>query len=104
MGKELDLTPIPGGTRLRLRVKAGAKTTAIAGVRAGALKLSVTAAAEKGKANRAVVALLADALGLPRSAIAIAAGKASQDKVATIALGVFEVCAILAHLELPKKR
>ena len=88
MGEDLELTPIPGGTRVRLRVKAGAKTTAIVGVHGGALKLSVAAAAERGKANRAVIELLANTLGLPSSAVTITAGKASPDKVATIAIDV----------------
>lgn len=88
MGGDLELTPFPGGTRLRLRVKPGARTTAIVGAHGGALKLSVTAAAERGKANRAVVKLLAEALGLPSSAVTIAAGETSQDKVAEIALSV----------------
>jgi uncharacterized protein (TIGR00251 family) len=101
---DLELMPFPGGTRLRLRVKAGAKKTAIVGVHGGALKVSVAAAPERGKANRAVVALLADVLGLAPSGVAIVSGKTSQDKVAEVALDVATVCAILADLELPKKR
>ena len=69
MAEDLELTPFPGGTRLRLRVKAGAKKTAILGVHGGAIKLSVAAAPERGKANRAVVKLLAEVLGLPSSAV-----------------------------------
>jgi uncharacterized protein len=104
VGDDLELTPFSGGTRLRLRVKAGANKTAIVGVHDGALKLKVAAAPERGKANRAVVKLLADTLGLAASAVTIAAGKASQDKVAEIALDVAAVCARLADRELPKKR
>ena len=86
MSDELELAPVPGGTRLRLRVKPGARKTAIAGAHGGALKLSVAAAPEKGKANQAVVRLLAEALGLPVGAVRITAGETSQDKVAEIAL------------------
>jgi uncharacterized protein (TIGR00251 family) len=99
VSNELELTSIPGGTRLRLRVKPGARKTAIVGVHGGALKLSVAAAPERGKANRAVVTLLAEALGLPPSAVTIAAGAASQDKVAEIALPPSSVRAILTALE-----
>ena len=95
MNDELELTPVAGGTRLRLRVKPGARTTAIVGAHGGALKLAVAAAPEKGKANRAVVALLAEALGLPSSAVTITAGETSQDKVAEIALEPAAVRAIL---------
>lgn len=104
MKDDLELAPVPGGTRLRLRVKAGARTSAIVGVHGGALKVSVTAAAERGKANREVVALLANAFGVPSSDVTIAAGKSSQDKVVEIALSVAAVCGILADLEPPKKR
>lgn len=95
MAEDLELTPFPGGTRLRLRVKAGAKKTAILGVHGGAIKLSVSAAPERGKANRAVVKLLAEVLGLPSSAVTIAEGKSSPDKVAEIALDPAAVRALL---------
>lgn len=86
MAGDLELAPVRGGTRLRLRVKPGARKTAILGVHGGALKIAVAAAPEKGKANRAVVALLADALGLNASEVTIVAGESSQDKVAEVAL------------------
>ena len=104
MKDDLELTPFPNGTRVRLRVKAGARKTAIVGVHGGALKVSVAAAPERGKANRAVLKLLAEVLGLASSGVAIVSGKSSQDKVAEVTLDVAAVCAILADLELPKKR
>ena len=96
MHDELELVSVAGGTRLRLRVKPGARKTAIVGVHGGALKVAVAAAPEKGKANRAVVKLLAEVLDLPASAVTIAAGETSQDKVAEIALNPIAVRAILA--------
>lgn len=96
MDDELELIPVAGGTRLRLRVKPGARKTAIVGAHGGALKIAVAAAPERGKANRAVVRLLAAALGLPVSAVTIAAGTTSQDKIAEIALNPVAVRAILA--------
>ena len=104
MANDLELTPVAGGTRLRVRVKSGARKSAIGGAHGGALKLSVAKVAEKGKANRAVVELLADTLGLPASAVTIVAGKTSQDKVVEIALSVAAVCAAMVALEPPKKR
>jgi uncharacterized protein len=95
MNDELELLPVALGTRLRLRVKPGARKTAILGVHGGALKIAVTAAPEKGKANRAVVRLLADALDLPASTVTITAGETSQDKVAEIALKPAAVRAML---------
>ena len=98
MKGDLELSPVPGGTRLRLRVKPGARKNAILGVHGGALKIAVAAVPEKGKANRAVVALLADALGLNNSAVVIVSGETSQDKVAELALDPAKVRGILASL------
>ena len=67
-------------------MKPGARKTAIVGVHGGALKVSVSAAPERGKANAAVVPLLAKALDLPASEIEIVAGETSRDKVVEIAL------------------
>jgi uncharacterized protein (TIGR00251 family) len=63
-----------------VRVSPRAKTTSVLGVHADALKLAVTAPPDKGKANAAVTALLADALGLPKSAVAVIAGATSRTK------------------------
>jgi len=65
-------------------VKPGAKTNAILGFHGDALKVSVTAAPERGRANRAVIALLAARLKVPPSAIRIVAGEGSRDKVVEI--------------------
>lgn len=71
---------------MRLRVSPGARSDRILGVHGGALKISVSAPPERGKANRAVVDLLATVLGLPRSAVRIVAGESSRDKVALVSL------------------
>ena len=83
---QLDLVEVEGGVRLRLRVKAGGRRDALLGTHAGALKVSVTAAPEKGKANRAVLALLAKTLGIPPSSLELASGAASPDKVVLLPL------------------
>jgi uncharacterized protein (TIGR00251 family) len=82
----LELVAIPGGTRLRLRVKPGARKRAILGVHAGALKLSVNAPPERGKANRAAIRLLAEALDLLPSDIELLAGHGSRDKTVFVPL------------------
>ncbi len=63
--------------RLRVKVAAKAGRSAVNGWMGEVLKLSVTAAPEKGKANAAVVELLAGTLKLPKSAVRIVAGTAS---------------------------
>ncbi len=67
-------------------MKPAARADRVVGTHGGALKVSVRAAAERGKANRAVIRLLADRLDLPESAVVLVAGETSQDKVVEIAL------------------
>ena len=88
-----------GQTRLRLRVKAGAKRNALLGVHARALKLSVTAAPEKGKANKAVLGLLAETLGVAPSALKLVAGASSPDKTVLVPLSPADVAGRIEGLE-----
>ena len=76
----LELTETPIGTRLRIRVKAGARTNAILGVHNGALKIAVTAPPHRGKANRSVTKLLARTFDLPPTAVELIAGHTAQEK------------------------
>lgn len=59
------------------------------------LKARVRAAPSEGEANRALVALLAKRLGVPRSAVDIVAGGQSRLKTVRIAGDVAEIAAIL---------
>lgn len=68
------------GAVLRLRCRPGRPRTAAAGIHDGALRLDVAAPPEKGKANDEVLAWLARALALPRSALVLTAGAASREK------------------------
>ena len=63
-----------------VRVSPGAAKTRVLGEYAGGLKLAVSAAPEKGKANKAVVEFLADALGVKKSDVEIVSGQTSRDK------------------------
>lgn len=67
-------------TRLDVKVSPKASRNAVTGWMGEVLKISVTAAPERGKANDAVEQLLADALGLPRSAVTVVAGHTSKLK------------------------
>ena len=70
---------------LAVRVTPKASRNAIQGTMATpdglVLKIAVTAPADKGKANAAVTALLADAFGIAKSRIALTAGEADRRKV-----------------------
>ena len=84
------------GTRLKLRVRAGAARDAVLGRHGDAIKLGVTAPPERGRANRAVVALLGEALGVPPSSLEIVSGAGSPDKIVAVPLPAAEIEARLA--------
>jgi uncharacterized protein len=63
-----------------VRVTPRASASAVAGERDGVLLVRVTAPALEGKANDAVVALLAKALGTPRGAVRLVRGATSRTK------------------------
>jgi len=71
--------------KLAIKVVPGASKSGVAGWLGEALKVRVTAPAERGKANRAVEALVADALGISGDRVAIVAGHSSARKIVEIA-------------------
>jgi uncharacterized protein (TIGR00251 family) len=72
--------------RFAVRVRAGARRTAVGGCWNGvALVVAVAAPAVDGKANTAVVEALAEAFGVRRREVAIVAGERSRDKVVELA-------------------
>jgi len=76
----LQLETHPRGVVLPVRAHAGARRNDVLGERDGMLRVAVTAAPEKGKANRAIVALLSDKLGASKSSIELLAGETSAKK------------------------
>jgi uncharacterized protein (TIGR00251 family) len=72
-------------TRLRLRVAPGAARAAVVGRHGDAWKVRVAAAPERGRANEAVLELLADTLELPRRSVSLVSGGASRDKIVELA-------------------
>ena len=74
------LEPHADGTILPVRAHPGARRNEIRGVQDGMLRVSVTQAPEKGKANKAVVELLSKKLGLKKSQIELIAGETSHQK------------------------
>ncbi len=83
--------------RLKLRVKPGAPRSRVVGPYGDRLKIDVAAPPEDGKANAALVAFLAERLGVPRDRISVVRGGASRDKeVAVTGLDVDEAMRKLA--------
>ncbi len=76
----IALEPHPEGAILPVRAQPGARRNEIRGEQNGMLKVSVTQAAEKGKANKALIALLSKALSLPKSQIELISGATSSQK------------------------
>jgi uncharacterized protein (TIGR00251 family) len=69
---------------ISVRVKAGARSDELAGVRDGVLVVRVAAPAHEGRANRALCRLLSDLLDVPPSRVAIVRGQRSREKVVEI--------------------
>ena len=79
------MTVIEGGVRLEVWAKPRAKKSRIVGVRGDAIEVSLAAPPVDGAANEELVRVLADALGVPKRAIAIMRGATSQKKLVEIA-------------------
>jgi uncharacterized protein YggU (UPF0235/DUF167 family) len=69
---------------VRLRVVPGTTHAGVVGRQGDAWKVRVTAAPEGGKANHAVLALLAAALDVPRRDLSLTAGRASRNKIVVL--------------------
>jgi len=70
--------------RLAVKVVPGSSRDRIVGRLGAALKIKVAAPAEKGKANAAVIELLAERLGVGTEAITIESGHTSPAKILVI--------------------
>jgi uncharacterized protein (TIGR00251 family) len=68
-------------TRLRLRVSPGARRNELVGRHGDGWKVRVAAAPEGGKANEAVLDLLAERLELPRRSLSIVSGHTGREKI-----------------------
>lgn len=81
----LTITGADGAARVAVRVLPRAARNAIDGVtEAGALRVRLTAPPVEGAANAALVALLADALDLPKRAVTIVRGEHGREKIVLI--------------------
>ena len=74
----------PEGALLPIRVQPRARRDEVVGWQGTTLRVRVTAPPTEGRANHAVIALLAEALGVPRSSIGLVSGAAGRDKLVRI--------------------
>lgn len=91
------------GLRLHLRVTPNAGADRIEGseVRAdgaSVLRVRVAAVPDRGKANAAVIALVAKALGVPKSAVTLIAGDTARLKTLHVAGDPEALAAVMARL------
>jgi len=70
--------------RFAVRASPGSKRDAIAAVVDGVVRVRVAAPAERGRANEALVALLAERLGVSLRAVTIVRGAMSRQKVVQV--------------------
>jgi uncharacterized protein (TIGR00251 family) len=71
--------------RIELTVSPGAARSELVGRHGGGWRARVAAPPERGRANRALEDLLAEALGLPRDRVAVVAGRSGRRKVVEVA-------------------
>ncbi len=76
----IELLDHSEGVVLPVKAQPGGRKNAIRGEQSGALKVSITQVAEKGKANAALIEILAKELQLKRSQIELIAGETQPQK------------------------
>ena len=79
-GSAFELSEHPDGFVLPVKASPGARRNGLAGVHGGMLRVQVTQAPEKGKANDAVLDVVAEMLQLKRSQITLLSGATSPQK------------------------
>ncbi|HET9799063.1 MAG TPA: DUF167 domain-containing protein [Gemmatimonadaceae bacterium] len=91
-----------GAVRVAVHVQPRASRSEIVGLHGAALKVRLQAPPVDGAANDALIALLAERLGVPRRAVRVVAGAASRAKTVEID-GTTEVAvrALLTHRATP---
>jgi uncharacterized protein (TIGR00251 family) len=77
-------TEVANGVRLSVRITPNAKKSEVQGVVDDALKIKLHAQPIEGKANEALIAFIADKLGLPKRAVQITHGQLNRHKLLEI--------------------
>ncbi|MHC4498529.1 MAG: DUF167 domain-containing protein [Planctomycetota bacterium] len=84
---DLTIEEVEGGVIFETKIVPGSSRTSICGPFDGMLKIRVSAAPEKGKANKHLLEFLAKQLGVKKNAISIISGQRSPIKAIQV-LGV----------------
>jgi uncharacterized protein (TIGR00251 family) len=76
----IEMTAHADGCVIAVRAQPGARRNGVVGEQNGALKVAVTAPADRGRANKALEEVLAEALGIKKSQVELLSGATSRDK------------------------
>ncbi len=77
---KLNIQPQSNGVVFHVKVKPCSSKTAISGVLDGVLKVKISAAPQKQKANQSLIAFLAKKFGLKKNAVHIISGQTNPVK------------------------
>ena len=86
----------PAGWLLSIHAQPGAKKNAVAGIHGESLKIRIAAPPVEGRANAALVAFLAEALGVPKKSVTLTKGGKSRRKTVLIAAAGADPARLLA--------
>lgn len=100
MSSHPELTETKDGVVLAVRVHPGAGSTGLIGRHGAALKVRVGAPPTGGRANDAVIALVADLFGLKPAEVVLVSGQTSRDKRVRLGTLDLEAAGDLADLAL----
>ena len=78
--EQIDLRDSSGGVIVPVKVVPGSSRDKVVGVLGDSLKITTSAAPEKGKANSAITKILAKALGVDRKSVTLISGPTSPRK------------------------
>ena len=96
---QLAIREVGGGAVIAVKAVAGASRDRVVGILGDAVRTATSAAPEKGKANRAIAATLAKALGVDRRSVQLVAGATRPRKEFRVAgLSAEEIRRRLADL------
>ena len=85
-----------GRLTLTLHIQPGAKKSEVAGEHGDALKIRLAAPPVDGKANAALLAFIAERLGVSKSAVTLKSGQTSRRKVVEVEGASAEAVRLLA--------
>lgn len=83
------------GWLISIHAQPGAKKSEVAGLHGDALKIRIASPPVDGRANEALIAFVAKALGVPRAAVTLAHGAGSRRKTLLLAAPQIDPASLL---------